>query len=172
MGNLSPCLDTGEGHIEEAREELGILDFYFSSLQFSECSIYPFSRKNVFMAVKKKKIKKGFTIVKAGDTGAGKHRTRIGTAVQPSQRSSEGVIVEHMSELSGYFLHLAPSLSLTSLHTLPTHHPATTTTTSLPHSDTFPQRNTHQQAIDTYSAESQEELWQCRHHTLQGGQGQ
>lgn len=41
-----------------------------------------------------------------------------------------------------------------------------------PPPDTFPQRNTHQQAIDTYSAEGREELWQWRHHTLQGGQGQ
>lgn len=38
--------------------------------------------------------------------------------------------------------------------------------------DTFLKSNTHQQAIDTYSAKSQEELWQCRHHTLQGGLGQ
>ena len=67
MGNLSPCLDTGEGQIEEAGEKLGILHFYFSSLWFLQCSIYPFSCKNVFMAVKKKKKKKGFRIVKAGE---------------------------------------------------------------------------------------------------------
>ena len=49
---------TQEKQIEEAGEKLGILHFYFSSLWFLQCSIYPFSCKNVFMAVQKKKKKK------------------------------------------------------------------------------------------------------------------
>lgn len=108
--------------------------------------------------------------MKACVTGADipQHPTHIGAAPQLffffPRRSSQGVIVEHMSELSEYFLHLVPSLSFTYLHTASIPPP--------PPPDTFPQRNTHQQAIDTYSAEGWEELWQWRHHTLQGGQGQ
>lgn len=83
-------------------------------------------------------------------------------SVASPRPSSQGVTAERMSELSGHFLHPVPS-------------PPSFTYASAPPSqppDTFPQRNTHQQAIDTYSAEGREELWQWRHHTLQGGQGQ
>lgn len=76
--------------------------------------------------------------------------------------SSQGVAAERMSELSGHFLHPVPSPPSFTYAPLPLPNPP----------DTFPQRNTHQQAIDTYSAEGREELWQWRHHTLQGGQGQ
>ena len=66
----------------------------------------------IFMAVQ------CLTLVKDEDTGADtwQHPAgQISTAPKLSQRTSEGVIVEHMSELSGYFLHLTPSLSFTSL---------------------------------------------------------
>lgn len=68
-------------------------------------------------------LQKGLTRVRDEDTGAdtSQRPARISAAPKPFQRSSEGVIVEHMSELSGYFLHLTPSLSFTSLHT-PAHH--------------------------------------------------